>query len=490
MTLGIRQKLIIALAATSLLITTAAFLAMLLSFRAGFLQYINDHRYQSLQQLQNVLHDQIVSLDQWEGLSRRRKVWDDLIFLMRQNEENPVSFVGVPPPHTRPVKPPRYDGHRPPSGHHHPPPRRKHRGSAPPQPFVLLDANKQAIYGRLTDSEATWFLPLTVQRQLVGYVAMDKLEKFQTDADQVFVTEQTRYFIGIAVVASMIALGVAFLLARWMVSPIQRLDKAMSQLMKRDYDIQVNYQSRDEVGRLVSSFNKLSQSLGEYDQSQQQWIADISHELRTPIATLRGEVEAMIDGVRDTSPQRLTSLHEEIIRLQRIVDDLHQLSLSDSGAMRYAFDIVSIVKTVEQVIERNHVLLHQSPLYHDITVIGNESAVYGDADRLSQLFYNLLQNSLRYTDAGGQLHITLFFKNNKTVNILWEDSEPGVSSEALPKLFDRLYREDQSRNRERGGSGLGLSVVKAIVEAHGGHIIARASKLGGVVVDIELPLVQ
>ena len=499
MSLGLRQKLIIAFASTSLLITGIAFVAMLFSFRAGFLQYVNDHRYQSLEQLQQVLAEQIVTGRDWQSLIRKRREWDESIRYMLQNNTQ-SGFVVQQRPNTKkqynnqsqPIPPPppphRAGADTPePSFRRHPPPRNR-RGSS--QPFVLFDEQQRVIYGQVRSIESMWLLPIHVRQRVMGYVGLDKLTHFTSDAEHVFVADQTRYFIWIAIAASLLALGVAFILARWMMVPIQRLDKAMSALMQRDYNANVQYQSTDEIGRLVSSFNQLAKALGDYDRTQQRWIADISHELRTPLATLRGEVEAIQEGVRVFTPQRLDSLHEEVLRLQRIVDDLHQLSLSDAGSMRYAFDTVSVHTILQQVLARNDRILSQHDLHHECIVSGTVQAVYGDADRLAQLFYNLLQNSLRYTDQGGQLRITIEYKSNRTVDIIWEDSEPGVLATSLDKLFDRLYREEKSRNREKGGSGLGLSICRSIIEAHQGHILARQSSLGGVVIAITLPLMN
>lgn len=478
----------IAFASASLLITAIAFVAMLFSFRSGFLQYINDHRYQSLEQLSQVMSQQVSSPEDWKSLSGSRREWGRLIGFVLQSK---TTLLTVPKKSSNHRRPP----HEPPPGVHGPngsyaPPHRPPRSRPRQGPFSLLDAQQRLIFGRMDSVQSMWTLPIQVEDRLVGYVAMNKLDNFNSNADKVFVAEQTRYFIGIALVASIVALLIAFFLARWMVVPIELLDKAMSALMKRDYQAKVTYSSSDEMGRLMTSFNQLASSLGEYDQTQQKWIADISHELRTPLSTLRGEVEAMQEGVRDMTPQRLDSLHEEVLRLQRIVDDLHQLSLSDAGAMRYIYDKVSMTAIIQQCIAHSDVVLSQHNLTHSIVVTGDEKNIYGDADRLNQLFSNLLQNTIRYTNSGGQLRIRLHFDDSQSVRIFWDDSEPGVLPSSLGKLFDRLYREEQSRNREKGGSGLGLSICRSIVEAHQGNVQARASDLGGVMIELSFPVIN
>jgi two-component system sensor histidine kinase BaeS len=264
----------------------------------------------------------------------------------------------------------------------------------------------------------------------------------------------------------------------------------MSALMKRDYTVKVDYKANDEISHLVQSFNQLTQTLSQHEKSQQQWIADISHELRTPLTILRGELEAVQDGVRLLNQQGIDSLYEEVLRLQRIVDDLHQLSSSDHGAMRYIFTSASLVDIIQNVLRSQEISLTDHQLANEIIKVGIERPVYGDADRLRQLFQNLLQNSIRYTEKNNAIRVTLNFDNKDFAVVIWEDGPPGAPSSSLARLFDRLYREEKSRNRRQGGSGLGLSICKNIVEAHNGKIKAAHSSLGGLAIDLQLPFAK
>lgn len=215
-------------------------------------------------------------------------------------------------------------------------------------------------------------------------------------------------------------------------------------------------------------------------------LADISHELRTPLAVLRGELEAIQDGVRKFTPETVASLQAEVGTLTKLVDDLHQLSMSDEGALAYQkapVDLIPLLEVAggafrERFASRG--LKLQFSLPDSITV-------FGDRDRLMQLFNNLLENSLRYTDSGGSLQISAG-QRDKTVRLTFADSAPGVSDDQLQKLFERFYRTEGSRNRASGGSGLGLAICLNIVEAHNGRIIAAHSPFGGVSITVELPL--
>ncbi|MBA1842338.1 two-component system sensor histidine kinase BaeA, partial [Escherichia coli] len=199
-----------------------------------------------------------------------------------------------------------------------------------------------------------------------------------------------------------------------------------------------------------------------------------------------GELEAIQDGVRKFTPETLASLQAEVGTLTKLVDDLHQLSMSDEGALAYQkapVDLIPLLEVAggafrERFASRG--LKLQFSLPDSITV-------FGDRDRLMQLFNNLLENSLRYTDSGGSLKISAE-QHDKTVRLTFADSAPGVSDDQLQKLFERFYRTEGSRNRSSGGSGLGLAICLNIVEAHNGRIIAAHSPFGGLSITVELPL--
>jgi two-component system sensor histidine kinase BaeS len=221
---------------------------------------------------------------------------------------------------------------------------------------------------------------------------------------------------------------------------------------------------------------------------RQQWISDIAHELRTPLSILRGEIEALSDGVREVNRDSLNSLLAEARHLSEIVNDLHELSLADTGALsikKVPIDPAAVLKETighfKQGFAENLIKIENSLENHyPITIIG-------DADRLQQLFSNLVENTLRYADAPGILKIGQECTANRLI-LFFEDSGPGVPEDALDHLFDRLYRVDRSRSRAQGGSGLGLSICKSIVNALGGEIRATNGISGGLRIEIELPL--
>jgi two-component system sensor histidine kinase BaeS len=244
----------------------------------------------------------------------------------------------------------------------------------------------------------------------------------------------------------------------------------------------------DELGQLARDFNSLALTLEKNEQARRQWVADISHELRTPLAVLRGEVEALQDGVRQTTPETLHSLHSEVMRLSRMVDDLHQLALSDVGALTYRKRKVNLGEELREAADsfrsgfagKGIMLAADLPSAPAIDV-------FADPERLHQLFNNLLDNSLKYTEAGGRLDIRLE-TGEGVASIHFMDSAPGVPEAEIGRLFDRLYRVESSRSRATGGAGLGLAICRNIVEAHEGTITAKPSPLGGVWITVVLPV--
>ena len=242
------------------------------------------------------------------------------------------------------------------------------------------------------------------------------------------------------------------------------------------------------MGDLSQHFNLLATTLEKNEKSRRQWIADISHELRTPLSILRAEIESLIDGVREVDSDRLQDLHKEILSLNRLIDDLHELSLSDIGALNYEKDSQDVIKILHYSISTLQSEFNSKSIAVDTTEISKDPIkLFCDAQRIQQLFINILNNSLSYTDSGGRLKIkTTTDKTQIIIDMC--DSAPGVPNSELSRLFERLYRAESSRNRKSGGTGLGLSICKNIVEAHGGQIIAKTSSLGGICISITFPL--
>jgi two-component system sensor histidine kinase BaeS len=231
----------------------------------------------------------------------------------------------------------------------------------------------------------------------------------------------------------------------------------------------------------------MAAALEGYDARQRQWLADIAHELRTPLSVLRGELEAVIDGVRPAGADAMRSLRQEVGRLEALIGDLQLVSLAESGGLRLNRADTDVSALVEQAAARFRERLASRGFTLHLSV-GAALTATVDAQRLEQALANLLENVLRH-GTPGPVTVSAYREADKIV-ISVADAGPGVPPEALPKLFDRLYRVESARTRAAGGAGLGLSIVKSIVEAHGGtvdaHPVGAASAATGLEIAIRL----
>ena len=228
-------------------------------------------------------------------------------------------------------------------------------------------------------------------------------------------------------------------------------------------------------------------AMRDMEKLQHEILQNFHHELRTPLTVIRGEIDGLIDGVIAQSPQAMLSLREEVLRLNALVDDLHLLAMADLRALPCYFEEVDAVQLLDGIVQRFSLRAAQQGLMLTLEAFRQGSMVVRwDARRIEQLLGNLIDNSLRYTDAPGQVLVRLRSDNEAKVHIEVEDTAPGVSANDLPRLFEPLYRAEASRDRSTGGSGLGLAICSQIAKAHGGVIRAEASALGGVLFHLEL----
>lgn len=290
-----------------------------------------------------------------------------------------------------------------------------------------------------------------------------------------------------AMVIAVLTLILSVPLSRYLIGRISVIANGARELTSGNYHFRIQQSADDELGELTEDFNQLARKLEENEKARNQWIADISHELRTPLAILRGEIEAVQDKIRELTPNTIDNIHSEVVNLDRLVKDLHELSMSDIGALSYNKKKLNLFDQLQHSVSfyQDAFDLEGIELKCNLN-LADPIYVHGDPDRLSQLFSNLLANSLRYTDTPGKLEITLTRKNDKAT-IEFNDTAPTVEEQDLDKLFDRLYRVETSRSRDTGGSGLGLAICQNITDAHQGMISASQSKLGGINIHIEFP---
>ena len=351
--------------------------------------------------------------------------------------------------------------------------------------LFLLDENRVRIAGaEIADPDTAALQELRLDGQVIGWIGFTPMGSFVPPEAQHFLDGQVRITIISLAVALLVASALAYLLARNVSRPVRELGRTIRRLSGGEYEARAPAAVHDEMGRLAAHVNQLAESLEKNRTARQRWMADIAHELRTPISVLKGEIEALADGVRQADQRMAASLAEEINHLASLVDDLQALALADAGALDLRMEQVDFSALLSQSAEvfRNRFDSRDVSLSVES---GSGVILTGDAHRLRQLVHNLLENSCRYVEQGGR--VSLILESGAEVCLTLQDSGPGVSDEQLGRLFDRFYRVEGSRARLTGGSGLGLSICRNIVEAHGGEIRAEHSPHGGLLIRVELP---
>ncbi len=447
----------------------ALFLARYLSAR-NVAHFMHQLDLQRLEPLVPLLQEEYRSLDNWDGFRKDPRRLDHLL---RRSPEMERSFRPPLPPNGAPPSPHGGPGPGP-------------HGGGPSRVF-LLDANRLTVVGKPESGDKDQMISITVDGRTVGYLGMTHLEPFGSGPPAALLQRQTMQFYLLG--AGLIALTalIALLFSRHLLVPIRRLMRGTEALADRNFTIRIRATTGDELGQLAKNFNVMAQTLENYEQMRRQWLTDISHELRTPLAVLRGEIEGILDGIREPTPDNLSSLHGEILRIGKIVEDLHLLSMADADRLQLNKQRVLPATILDPIAAIYQPRFERCGLQLELKLDDTKTAwIDGDADRLAQVFNNILNNAYKYVAPPGALAIIGRVEENQ-VRLSFRDTGPGVPEEALDRLFDRLFRVDASRSRNTGGSGLGLSICRDIIENHGGRIWAENSVGGGLIIEIALP---
>jgi two-component system sensor histidine kinase BaeS len=472
MKIGITYRLFLSILAATSLAILSLFLIMRWNIDRGFYQYLKTLDQSRLEQMAGNLEEAYTEHGNWDFLRNNpRFVIGNLL-----NARSDDAVTGT----SNKIE----DGKEIP-----PQPQGPTGGRRSRWPFVVLDSDHKPVFGKTEQTEGMDFRPVIHKGKTVGYVGLLPPRQFLNPHQLQFLRQQKSALI-LAAGGMVLAVMIFSLpLAKRLVRPIRAMTAATGDLASGKYTVRVPVGSLDELGLLARDFNTMALTLEKNEQARRQWVADISHELRTPVAVLRGELEALLDGIRAITPETIQSLHAEAMRLNRLVDDLYQLSLTDIGALTYRKENLDLATVLRDSIES-----YRAEFGRKGTIVTEdfsrerEIQVFADGERLNQLFTNVLENSLRYTDRGGELVIGLTSTEGH-VTIEFQDSTPGVPEGELGRLFERLYRVEGSRSRTSGGAGLGLAICKNIVEAHEGTISAHPSPLGGLLIKITLPTV-
>lgn len=290
-------------------------------------------------------------------------------------------------------------------------------------------------------------------------------------------------------VGVLLALILGGLFTRYIVAPLGEVTAAARRMAKGEFLQRVKAHGSSELTELSESFNSMAETL-KYDRDlRQNMIADIAHELRTPLSVLQANIEAMQDGVLEKNSENLESLHQETITLARLIEDLRTLSLAESGQLKFNLKPTGMTELTSKVIAGMQTQFASKNVRLSLEAPGILPPVTVDTDRIEQVLRNLLTNALHYTPGGGSVSVKLI-PDNDGLTVSVTDTGIGVPLEDLPRLFERFYRVDRSRTRSTGGSGLGLAIVKQLVEAHAGRVWATSEVGKGSTFFFNLPVVH
>ncbi|MGB9776448.1 MAG: sensor histidine kinase [Anaerolineae bacterium] len=372
------------------------------------------------------------------------------------------------------------------------------RGMVPPGmlDFRVADASGRIVadtrgapHGAASHRDLQVGIQILVNGEVVGYILPNTFpsQPLPLSAEQQAFLSRVRAALLAATLAALaVALVVGGLLFRSIIHPLQQLTAASQAIARGDLSARAPVRGADEVAQLARAFNQMAENLARAEEARRNQTADLAHELRTPLTVLQGTLEAMVDRVYPADPENLLAALAQVRTLSRLVEDLRLLSQADAGELTLHRAPLDLGGFLEEVVEAHRSAAQERRISLSLERPAALPLVLADRDRLVQVMGNLLSNALRHTPPEGRITVRLTDRGRDVV-VAVADNGPGVPPEDLPHLFERFWRRDPSRQRATGGSGLGLSIARHIVEAHGGHIWAEPTPGGGLTVAFALP---
>ena len=496
----------------SLLLTAAVVLAVLAvggvslwSLRSGFGDYLRLRDEEQLTRFVQLLERRAAADPSMNWLRGNRAAQRDLIDELSGRPlqprtgrpDEPPDESGEPPPRRRPPPPGLGGPGGPggPGGGRPPPPRPAVAGNIADR-IVVRDLQGDWLAGRRQPPHlARTVRAVQVNGADVAFVEL-VAEREPEGIDARFLQRQTTGMLITAFSTIAMALLAGWWVARRWSHPLRQLQLATHRIARGEQGVRIavpgtpgaSRSGAMEIDELVTDVNAMVVALAKLEDSRRHWIAQISHELRTPLAVLRGEMDSIEDGARQPTPSVMASLREEVAQLTRLVDDLHTLAVADLGQLPCHFTAGDANTALARMVRRFETRAGQLGLALAMQPAAHAISAHWDFGRVEQLLSNLLENSLRYTRAPGEVKVHWRVLGD-VLQLTVEDSAPAVTASQLDQLFDPLFRVDSARTRTgQHGSGLGLSIVRAIAQAHNGTVAASASRLGGLAIQVSLPL--
>ena len=328
---------------------------------------------------------------------------------------------------------------------------------------------------------------LAIDQLAAGYfmALMDKYEVSPNDIHQMFLTAVHRYLLWATVAALALAFLISYFLIRRVLQPLSQMHTITREVAAGNFSARVDVISQDEVGELGVAFNRMADSLEQVEQLRKTMVADVAHELRTPLTNLRGYLEALNDRVLPPSQETFTMLQQEIMRLVSLVENLQQLARADAARVYLKREKLSLAEIVDQILSLYRLPFQEKNISVEKSIGPGAEFVMADRDKLLQAIRNLVENGWKYTPDNGRIAISTQ-PDRGTVKFSIVNSGPGIPEPDLPFIFERFFRADRSRSRDGGGAGIGLAIVRELIEAHGGKVGAE-SRGGETLVWFSLP---
>lgn len=346
--------------------------------------------------------------------------------------------------------------------------------------------NMSSRYANFAGGYVESSYPVIYDFKQVGNVSIGYYGPYYfNDNDLAFINTLNKMLIAVGIFSLLLALALGSVMAKRLSMPISRVIASARQISKGFFDDRISNNSNTvEIEQLTTTINDLAETLEKQEVLRKQLSADVAHELRTPLATLQSHLEAMIDGIWKPDIDRLKSCHEEILRINRMVGDMEKLARYESENLilnKTDFNVSELIQHIMRNFETDFAGKEIKTGFN-----GDEVRINADRDKISQVMVNLISNALKYTPQGGSLEIQVKGYDTET-GISVRDTGMGIPPEDLPHIFERFYRADKSRNRITGGSGIGLAIVKAIVDAHKGSITVNSNLNKGTEFIVTIP---